>query len=90
MVYISTQVQLYFIRQLLQGQWARAQQNLQNEYMAKTDQTARIRRLMSFFASFLHISFIGFMYFKVITIIIMSSSSRSSSNINSRSNCSSS
>ena len=64
---------MYFIRQLLQGQWARTQQNLQNECMVKTDQIARIRRLMSIFASFLHITFIGFMYFKV--IIIMSSSS---------------
>ena len=70
-----------FIRQLLQGQRARTQQNLQNEYMVKTDQTARIRRLMSIFTSVLHITFIGFMYFKVIIIIviiiIMSSSSRS-------------
>ena len=55
---------MYFIRQLLQGQWARTQQNLQNKCMVKTDQIARIRRLMS-------TSFV--MYFKI--IIIMSSSS---------------
>ena len=36
---------MYFIRQLLQGQWVRTQQNLQNECMVKTDQTARIRIL---------------------------------------------
>ena len=52
MVYILAQVQMYFIRQLLQGQWVRTQQNLQNECMVKTDQTARIRWLMSIFASF--------------------------------------
>ena len=77
MVYILAQVQMYFIRQLLQGQWATTKQNLQNESIVKTDQTARIRRLMSIFASFLHVTFIGFMYFKVIIIIM---SSRSSSN----------
>ena len=35
-----------FIRQLLQCQWARTQQNLQNECMVKIDQTAWIRRLI--------------------------------------------
>ena len=99
MVYILAQVQIFFIRQLLQGHWARTQQNLQNTCTVKTDQTARIRRLMSIFASVLHISFIlGFMYFEVI-IIIRRSSSRSSrhsqrqqhsSNSNSRNSCSSS
>ena len=61
---------MYFIRQLLQGQWARTQQNLKNECMVKTDQTARIRRLMSIFTSFLHNTVIGFMLFKVIIILI--------------------
>ena len=59
-----------FIKQLLQGQLARTQQNLQNECMVKTDQTAWICRLMSIFTSFLHITFIGFMYFKVMIIIM--------------------
>ena len=84
---------MYFIRQLLQGQWARTQANLQNECMVKTDQSARIRRLMSISTSFLRITCIGFMYIKV--IMIMSSSSRSNrhnqhSNISSNSNNSSS
>ena len=45
------EVQMYFIRQLLQGQLAMTQQNLQNECIVKTDQIARIRRLMSIFTS---------------------------------------
>ena len=41
---------MYFIRQLIQDQWVRTQHNLQNECMVKTDQTARMSRLMSIFA----------------------------------------
>ena len=47
---------MYFIRQLLQCQWARTQHNLQNECMMTTDLTARLHRLMSIFTSSLHIT----------------------------------
>ena len=82
-LYINTSANVLY-KTTVTRPMVRTQQDLQNECMVKTDQTARIRRLMSIFASFLSITFIGYMYFKVIIIIMSCSNTRWRSSRHSR------